>query len=71
MSLISFHRLLIATAIVFCFGFGLWEFNRVGGEEGALAFVLGVVFTLLGIGMAVYLRHLGRFLGYDEGSEPR
>lgn len=71
MSLISFHRFLIATAIVFCIGFGVWEFNAVGGEGGALAFVLGVVFTLLGIGMAVYLRHLARFLGYDEESEPR
>jgi hypothetical protein len=71
MSLISFHRFLIATAIVFCFGFGLWEFNAVGSDGGARAFVLGVVFTLLGIGMTVYLRHLGRFLGYDEGSEPR
>jgi hypothetical protein len=71
MSLIGFHRFLIATAIVFCLGFGLWEFNAVGREGGAVAFVLGTVFTLLGIGMAVYLRHLARFLGYEEGSEPR
>ena len=35
---------------------------------GALA--LALVFTLLGIGLAVYLVYLGRFLGYDEGSTP-
>lgn len=72
MSLISFHRFLIATAIVFCLGFAAWEFNAVGDEGGVLAFVLGVVFTLLGIGMGVYLRYLGRFLGYqDEGPASR
>jgi len=70
MSLIAFHRFLIAAAILFCLGFGLWELlaARDGGEVGALA--LALIFTLLGIGLIVYLMHLGRFLGYDEGSAP-
>jgi len=70
MSLITFHRFLIATAILFCLGFGSWEFlaARESGGMGALA--LALVFTLLGIGLAVYLVYLGRFLGYDEGSTP-
>ena len=70
MSLIAFHRLLIAAAILFCLGFGLWELlaARDGGGVGALA--LALIFTLLGIGLIVYLMHLGRFLGYDEGSAP-
>lgn len=70
MSLIAFHRFLIAAAILFCLGFGLWELLAVrdGGGVGALA--LALIFTLLGIGLIVYLVHLGRFLGYDEGSAP-
>lgn len=72
MSLVSFHRFLIATAIVFCLGFGLWEFNSVGSGGGAEAVVLGSVFMLLGIGLGFYLRRLARFLGYeDDRSVPR
>ena len=70
MSLITFHRFLIATGILFCLGFGSCEFlaSRDGGGLGALT--LGLVFTVLGLGLIVYLVHLGRFLGYDEGSAP-
>jgi hypothetical protein len=72
MSLISFHRFLIVTAIVFCLGFGLWEFNSIGSGGGTGAVILGSVFTLLGIGLSVYLRQLARFLGYeDDRSVPR
>ena len=71
MSLIAFHRFLIAVAILFCLGFGSWEFlvAREGGGLGALA--LALIFTLLGVGLIVYLVHLRRFLGYDEGSAPQ
>ena len=71
MSLIAFHRFLIAAAILFCLGFGSWEFlaAREGGGAGAVA--LALIFTLLGIVLIVYLVHLGRFLGYDEGSAPK
>ena len=70
MSLIGFHRFLIATAILFCFGYGAWEFLAAREADGISALVLGFVFTLLGIGLTFYLVHLGRFLGYDEGSVP-
>jgi hypothetical protein len=34
--------------------------------------ILGSVFTLLGVGLSVYLRQLARFLGYDDDrSVPR
>ena len=71
MSLIGFHRFLIVTAIIFCFGYGGWEFfaARDGGGLGAVA--LGVVFTVLGVGLTFYLVHLGRFLGFDEESAPQ
>ena len=51
MSLITFHRFLIAAGILFCLGFGSREFlaARDGGGLGALA--LALIFTLLGIGL--------------------
>lgn len=66
MSLIGFHRFLIVIAIAFCLGFGVWEFNSVtsGGGPGAVA--LGSIFTLLGIGLGVYLGRLARVLGYED-----
>lgn len=66
MSLIPFHRGLIAVAIVFCFGYAVWEavaFSR-GGTSGSLW--LGVVFLLLGAALVYYLLRLNRFLGYDN-----
>ena len=64
MSLVSFHRFLIATAIVFCLGYGAWELNA--DADGAGGFIQGTVFIVLGLALAVYLRQLARFLGYDE-----
>ena len=67
MSLIGFHRFLIATAIVFCFGFGVWELMTwwVGRASGAL--VLGITFLALGGLLTYYLARLRRFLGGDQG----
>ena len=66
MSLVSFHRFLIVTAIAFCIGFGFWEFDAASDGGGGSAFILGTIFILLGLALGVYLRNLGRFLGYDE-----
>jgi len=72
MSLIDFHRFLIVTAIVFCFGFALWEFLAPASGGGIGAVLVGSVFILLGSGLVAYLRRLARFLGYDEeGPAPR
>ncbi len=61
--MIPFHRLLIATGIVFCAGFALWAGVRYrsSGSTGTLA--LGLVFAGLAVALAYYLRHLKRFLG--------
>ena len=66
MSLISFHRVLIAFAILFCAGYGAYElaaFTR-GGGNGSL--VMSGVFFLLAACLAYYLWRLKRFLGVEE-----
>ena len=69
MSLISFHRFLIGSAIVFCFGFAVWELMTwwVGRAPGAL--LLGATFVVLGAGLVVYLARLRSFLGVDENDQ--
>lgn len=71
MSLVHFHRFLIATAVAFCLGYGVWEIRAALAGSGGSAFALGSVFILLGIALAVYLRHLARFLGYERSSTTR
>ncbi len=66
MSLISFHRVLIAAAILFCAGYGAYEllaFTR-GGGNGSL--VISGVFFVFTAGLAYYLWHLKRFLGVED-----
>ncbi|MDX1579672.1 MAG: hypothetical protein R3266_14395 [Gemmatimonadota bacterium] len=66
MSIISFHRFLISTAILFCAGFAGWEFRRWAADGGPAALVLGIIFGILAAGLAYYLIHLARFLGREE-----
>ena len=65
MSLVSFHRALILTAIVFCLVFAGWEWRvyRTSGEADAV--LLSAIFALLGIALAVYLARLAYFLKLD------
>jgi uncharacterized SAM-binding protein YcdF (DUF218 family) len=64
MSLLTFHRILIAAGIAFCFGYGLWEGRAALRGEGS--FILAGTFLLLGGGLSVYLARLSSFLGYRE-----
>lgn len=70
MSLVAFHRLLIAAGIVFCFGFGVWEVRSWMTTGNTNALIIGMGFVLLGAGLAAYLRRLSRFLGIDQDTEP-
>ena len=66
LSLISFHRVLIVAAILFCAGYGAYEllaFTR-GGGNGSL--VISGVFFVFTAGLSYYLWHLKRFLGVEE-----
>ena len=66
MSLVSFHRALIVTAILFCFGFAGWEVRAwlSGGGSGAVA--LAAIFTALGALLIVYLVRLASILKLKE-----
>ena len=69
-SLIPFHRVLIATAIVFCAGLAWWMFSM--RDDGSAPFgVLGVIFAILAVVLAIYLWNLRRVLGYGDRREER
>jgi len=63
MSLIPFHRGLIATAILFCFGYAGWEFVAYTRSGGTASLAVALLFLMLGAGLLYYLRRLSRFLG--------
>jgi hypothetical protein len=60
---IPFHRVLIATAILFCGGFSLWALAAYVDDHRAGMLALTLVFGVLGVTLAYYLRNLKRFLG--------
>lgn len=62
MQLLAFHKLLIATAIVFGFGFSIWEFvnYRHTGEVEAL--IIGSVSLVVSLLLVYYLKNLKRFI---------
>lgn len=63
MSLISFHRVLIVTAIAFCVGFSAWEMRLYLSDGGsAHDLLLALLFLGLGLVLTVYLARLKSFL---------
>lgn len=65
MSLIGFHRVLIGSGIVFCFGYAAWELTRFWVVRGTGSLILGLVFVGLGVLLSVYLKRLAYFLGQE------
>jgi hypothetical protein len=70
MSLLPFHRVLIASAIVFCAGFSALELRAYTRGGGTLELVLGLGFAVAAGALIVYLWHLRRFLGLPKGRRP-
>lgn len=67
MSLISFHRFLIVTAIAFCAGFAAWEVRAyLRFDAGTAALLLAVTFGVLAAGLTVYLVRLRSILRLRE-----
>jgi hypothetical protein len=60
---IPFHRVLIATGIVFCGGFAVWALAHYAVEPRPGLLVLAVAFAAFAAGLGYYLAHLRRFIG--------
>ncbi|WP_420440982.1 hypothetical protein [Candidatus Palauibacter sp.] len=70
MSIIGFHRFLIATAIVFCAVFAAWEFRIFASAGGFGALAIGVIFAFAAAALAYYLANLTRFLNGTSHDSP-
>lgn len=62
MTLLTAHKILITTAVVFFFGFALWELRNYFAGDNPWALARGALYFLVAAGFGVYLRHLGRWL---------
>ncbi len=58
MSLMTFHKIFISTAIVFCMGFSVREVVEYSktGRIGTL--LLGVSFVIISVGLGLYLKSI-------------
>ncbi|MGH7540948.1 MAG: hypothetical protein ACRELC_08120 [Gemmatimonadota bacterium] len=66
MSIVGFHRFLIAMAILFCALFAAWEYVSFARGAGWASLALGVAFTVAGAGLVYYLANLDRFLDRER-----
>ena len=66
LSLISFHRILIAFAILFCAGYGVWELSAFVQGAGTESLLISGLFFVFTAGLAYYLWRLSFFLGTEE-----
>lgn len=60
--MITFHRVLIGTAILFCLGFSGWMGTQYRTHGGTGQLVLGIAFAAAGLALGYYLLNLERFL---------
>lgn len=61
--MITFHRLLIAAAIVFCAGFSYWGWREYQETHTTWTLASMIAFAIFAVLLAVYLAFLKRFLG--------
>ena len=66
LSLISFHRILIAFAILFCAGYGLYELSAFAKGAGNGSLAISGLFFVFTAALTYYLRRLKHFLGGEE-----
>jgi hypothetical protein len=66
MHLVWFHRVLIAAAILFFFGFGVWELFAYRSDRNANTLIFGIVSLLVAVALIIYLYRLKRILKIPE-----
>ena len=60
MKLLTAHKILISTAAVFFFFFGLWELRNYSYTAETWAVFRGVLYLGVGVGFGVYFRNLDK-----------
>jgi hypothetical protein len=60
MRLLTAHKILISTATVFFFFFGLWELRNYFYGADAWAVFRAVLFFLVAVGFGIYFKKLDR-----------
>lgn len=65
-SLVQFHRVLIASGILFCAGFSAWELLRWRDSGAMLDLALGLAFALGAGLLLLYLLQLRRVLNLPD-----
>jgi len=62
MTLLTAHRILISTAVVFFFGFSLWELRNYFQSGSLWASMRSLLYLLVAVGFTFYLRSLKYWL---------
>lgn len=60
MKLLTAHKILISTATVFFFFFGLWELRNYSESADGWAIFRGALYLLVAVGFGVYFKNLDR-----------
>lgn len=60
MKLLTAHKILISTAAVFFFLFGLWELRNFSHTAETWAVFRGVLYMGVGVGFGVYFKNLDK-----------
>ncbi len=61
MKLLTAHKILIATAIVFFFGFAVWEFKNYLDTASRWSMIGAAFYFLVAVGFVLYLRSLKKW----------
>ena len=67
MKLITAHRILIASAIVFFIFFSLWELRNYASAGESWAAARSALYFLISLGFGIYLKNLHRW--YKQGND--
>ena len=62
MTLLTAHKILITTAVVFFFGFALWELRNYSDTGGPWAIFRGALYLLAAVGFGFYLGTLKKWV---------
>jgi len=62
MTLLTAHKILISTAVVFFFGFALWQWRRYLDAADPWAAFQSVLYFLVSVGFAIYLRSFKKWI---------